>query len=246
MNIALFIVFGLIMGSFLSMLIPRLHNEEKGIINGRSHCPKCKKTLGIFELIPLLSFLIQGGRCKNCKKTIALWYPLIELSSTLIFLWMALHFASPLEAGLWSLLMWVLLYIFFYDLRYKEIHDIVMLPGLGLAFVFSFILGDPLSSLIGGGIALSFFGIQYLASNGRWLGSGELLIGSFIGLMLGWQLTLVALFLSYVIGSLIGIGLILSGKAKAQTSLPLGPFLVVGSMIAFAWGDLIINWYLGL
>ncbi|MFT7184445.1 MAG: leader peptidase (prepilin peptidase)/N-methyltransferase [Oceanicoccus sp.] len=246
MTLALAIVLGLIFGSFLSMLIPRLHNEEKGIVKGRSHCPKCKKTLTVFELIPVLSYVIQGGKCKHCKKPIAAWYPVIELSTALTFLWMAIRFEAPWEAGLWALLMWVMLYIFFYDLRYKEIHDIVMIPGILTAFAFSFFIGDPLSSLIGGAIGLLFFGTQYVISKGKWLGSGDLLIGAFMGLMLGWQLTLVALFAGYVIGSIIGVGLLATKKANGNTQLPLGPFLVMGSMIAFAWGDLIINWYLGL
>jgi prepilin signal peptidase PulO-like enzyme (type II secretory pathway) len=246
MIITLSILLGLIMGSFLSMLIPRLHFGEKGIVKGRSKCPKCKNTLTVFELIPVLSYVLQAGKCKHCKKTISAWYPVIELSTALTFLWMALTFEAPLEAALWALLMWVLLYIFFYDLRYKEIHDVVMIPGIILAFAFSFVIGDPLSSIIGGAIGLAFFGIQYVVSRGKWLGSGDLLIGSFMGLMLGWQLTLVALFTGYVLGSIVGIFLICTGKAKGNTSLPLGPFLVTGSMIAFSCGDLIINWFLGL
>lgn len=246
MTYALSIVLGLIMGSFLSMLIPRLHHDEKGILLGRSHCPQCKKTLRAAELIPLLSYLIQRGKCKHCRKTIPFWYPLIELSTALSFLWMAFRFENPLEIGLWSLLMWVFLYIFFYDLRYKEIHDIIMIPGILMAFAFSFILGDPISSLIGGAIGLGFFGLQFVASRGKWLGSGDLLIGSYLGLVLGWELTLVALVCSYFIGSIIGITLMSIGKAKGKTQLALGPFLVLGSMIAFAWGEPIINWYLGL
>jgi len=243
---ALAIVFGLIMGSFLSMLIPRLHNEEKGIIAGRSHCPNCKKTLSALELIPVLSFILQAGKCRKCKKQISWWYPLIELSTALTFFWMSITFQSALDVALWSILMWVLLYIFFYDLRYKEVHDIIMFPALILAFAFSFVLGDPLDSIIGTAVGLSFFGIQFLASKGRWLGSGDLLIGTYMGLLLGWQNTLVALFLSYILGSSVGIYLLASKKADRNTALPLGPFLVVGSMIAFVYGELLIKLFLGL
>lgn len=243
---ALAIVFGLTMGSFLSMLIPRLHHEEKGIITGRSQCPQCKKTLSFFELIPVLSFVAQRGKCRNCDKRIAWWYPAIELSTAFTFLWMAVLFESPLQIAAWCALMWVFLYIFFYDLRYKEIHDVIMFPALLLAFGLSFVTGDPLSSIIGAAIGLAFFGIQFVASKGRWLGSGDLLIGTYMGLVLGWEYTLVALFASYILGSCIGIYLLASKKADRNTALPLGPFLVAGSMIAFAYGDSLIKVFIGL
>lgn len=243
---ALAIAMGLILGSFLSLLIPRLHHEEKGIVKGRSQCPECKNTLGVLELIPVLSFFIQVGKCRHCKNPISWWYPIIELSTAATFLWMALRFEDPLTVAMWCAMMWVLLYIFFYDLRYKEIHDLVLFPALFAAFGFSFYVGDPVSSLIGGSIGLLFFGVQFLASRGRWLGSGDLIIGAYMGLMLGWEWMLVALFSAYMLGSIVGVGLMVTGRAQGKTALALGPFLVVGSMIAFACGDALINLYLGL
>lgn len=237
---------GLIMGSFLSMLIPRLHNGEKGIITGRSKCPLCKKILGALELIPFFSYLFQGGQCKECKKKIPAWYPAIEVTMALGFLGITYYFDTLMEMGLWAVLYWIFLYIFFYDLRYKEIHDIVLIPGIILALIFSFFIGDPLSSLIGAGIAILFFGTQFLVSRGKWLGSGDIFIGAFMGLVLGWELTLVALFVSYILGSVIGVGLLIFNHAKGETAVPLGPFLVLGSVIAFLCGEQMIQFYLGL
>jgi len=240
------ITLGLIMGSFLSMLIPRLHNGDKGIISGRSKCPFCKKILGALELIPLFSFIFQKGECKECKKKIPFWYPAIEITMAAGFLGITYYFGTFMEMGIWAALYWIFLYIFFYDLRYKEIHDVVLIPGIIFALGASFFIGDPISSLIGAAIAILFFGVQFVVSRGKWLGSGDIFIGAFMGLVLGWELTLVAIFISYILGSVIGVGLMIFNKAKGETAVPLGPFLVLGSMIAFLYGDQLIQLYLGL
>ncbi len=237
---------GLIMGSFLSMLIPRLHNDEKGIVKGRSHCFHCKKTLSVSELIPLVSYLIQGGKCKHCRKSIPAWYPIIELTTAITFVVLFFEFLDP---TLWLINIFyfsVLLFILFYDLRYKEIHDAVMLPAIVVALILSIFTGNVVSSMIGGGIGFGFFALQYFASQGRWIGAGDMRIGAFIGLMLGWQLTLLALMLSYIFGSLISIALLVSGKADRKTAIPLGPFIVVGTMLAFFFGEKLIWLYLNL
>lgn len=237
---------GLIMGSFLSMLVPRLHHDEKGIIKGRSQCFHCKKTLSASELIPVISYLIQGGKCKHCGKSIPAWYPIMELTTAVTFA--VLYFLFP-DPVIWLSNIFffsVLLFILFYDLRYKEIHDAVMLPAIVIAIILSIFLGDPVSSMIGAGIGFGFFALQYFASQGRWIGAGDMRIGAFMGLMLGWQLTFLALVLSYIFGSLISIALLLTGKADRKTALPLGPFLVVGTMLAFFFGTEILEIYLNL
>ncbi len=242
--LAIFI--GLMAGSFLSVLIPRLHNEEKGILMGRSHCNNCKNKLNAKELIPVISFLLQKGLCRNCNQKIPIYYPIMELSSAAVFLWMSFHFDNPMEIWISSILMWILLYIFFHDLIYKEIHDAVMIPAIMTAFLSSFIIGDPYSSIVGALGALNFFGIQFLATKGKWLGSGDMLIGTFIGLLLGWKLTILAIFLGYLSGSIFGISMIIIQKADKKTALPLGPFLVLGSMIAVEYGNTLINLYFGI
>jgi len=239
-------VLGLIFGSFLSMLIPRLHDEEKGILLGRSHCPQCKKELRARDLIPLFSYLALRGHCSACKEKISFWYPITELvtgllfallyfqvQNTTLFLWLAPHFV-------------ILVFIFFYDLRYKEIHDAVMVPGVVFALLASFVIGNPLSSLEGAIVATGFFGLQYLLSSGRWIGSGDLRIGAFIGLLLGWPMTLVALLLSYLAGSVISLILLATKNATPKTAVPLGPFIVLGTLLAFFFGDQILSTYLQL
>lgn len=244
LNPVFVVILGLILGSFLSMLLPRLHYGEQGIVAGRSQCPHCKNVLRARDLIPLISFVLLKGRCHACKNRIAFWYPLIELTSALSFLALFLYVQND------SLFLWltphifVLLFIFFYDLRYKEIHDYVMIPGIAYAFFATIWIGNPLSSLIGAGIGISFFGLQYLVSRGRWIGSGDIRIGAFMGLFLGWPMILLGIMLSYIIGSVISIGLLLSKNATGKTAVPLGPFLVMGTTLVFFCGDRILDYYL--
>jgi prepilin signal peptidase PulO-like enzyme (type II secretory pathway) len=237
---------GLILGSFLSMLIPRLHHREKGIIAGRSHCPYCKHTLGFESLIPLLSYTLQRGKCSWCKKNISAWYPLTELLTALSCLGMAFHFQDPKTWVFFLPILFTFLFIFFYDLRYKEIHEAVLIPGILYAFFWALLFQDLQSALLGAGFAFSFFGLQYALSKGRWLGSGDLEIGIFMGLVLGFQNTLIGLFTSYLLGSLIGIGLMLFKKAERDTAVPLGPFLVLGSMLSYLHGNDWFSFYMNL
>ncbi|MFA6024533.1 MAG: prepilin peptidase [Candidatus Gracilibacteria bacterium] len=225
------------------MLIPRLHKGETGIVKGRSHCPNCKTVLRPQDLVPLLSFLALRGRCKSCKKPISWWYPLTELSSGLL---LALLYFQVQNWELFAFLVpnfFVLLFIFFYDLRYKEIHDAIMLPAILYAFVANFWIGDIQSAAFGGAIGIGFFGLQYLISRGRWLGSGDIRIGAFMGFMLGWPFTPLAIFMAYILGSTVGIFLLLSKKANGKTAVPLGPFLAAGTVLAFFLGDPILDLY---
>lgn len=240
-ELIIIILLGLIVGSFLSMLIPRLHFEEKGIFFGRSHCGKCKKTLGTRDLIPVFSYLINLGRCRFCKKKISIFYPAIELTTALTFA--ALYFHNPsIEVLIPNLVNFsILIFIFFYDLRFKEIHDAVMLPGIVLAFLFAVVSGNISDASIGAAIGFFFFGFQYWISKGRWIGIGDLRIGVFMGLILGWERMLLALFIGYILGSLIGIALIIKNKANMKTALPLGPFLVAGTVISFFFAEELIG-----
>ncbi|MEK9166784.1 MAG: prepilin peptidase [Patescibacteria group bacterium] len=236
------VIVGLIVGSFLSMLIPRLHTGEAGIFLGRSHCAKCKHILGAGNLIPVISFLIQRGKCSFCSGKISAIYPIIELSTALTFLSLSFQENFIINTILFS----ILLFIFFYDLLYKEIHDAVMIPGILFALISSAILGNFQSVALGAVIGISFFGFQWLISKGKWLGSGDIRIGAFMGLMLGWQLTLVAIMSAYLLGTIYSLYLLATKQASQKTAIPLGPFLSLGTALAFFYGNAIIDRYLNL
>ncbi len=240
------ILIGLIAGSFFGMLIPRLHHNEKGIVFGRSHCPKCKHALGAWNLIPILSFIMQKGRCAFCHKKISALYPLIELSTALCFGALYMKFQQWDIWLLWAVLFGFLILIFFYDLRYQEIHDAFMLPAILFALIAAFYLKNFENAFIGGLLGSVFFGLQWWISKGKWVGSGDIRIGAFMGLMLGWQNTLAALFLSYILGTIISLYLLATRKATGKSMIPLGPFLAMGTSAVFFYGEGLIDWYLNL
>lgn len=245
-NTLLCFIGGLLAGSFLSMLMPRLHFGEKGIFAGRSHCAHCKTTLRARDLVPLLSYLGLRGKCHACKERISFWYPVTELVSALSFA------ALYLQVQNWELFLWmapiffVLLFIFFYDLRFQEIHDAIMIPAIVYAFLINIWIGDVQSGLIGAAVGFSFFALQYVLSRGKWIGSGDLRIGAFMGFFLGWPMTLLAILVSYVLGSLVSIYLLATKTATGKTAIPLGPFLVLGTVLAFFFGDKLLGLYLSI
>ncbi len=249
-----FFVLGMVYGSFLSVLIPRLKHQSPGIVFGRSFCPKCHHQLGLKDLIPLLSFLLLKGKCRYCQSKVSLSYPLLELFTGLIFLLLYLKFFA-IENQIITLIIYqiyalVLIFIFFYDLWYFEINDYILIPAIISALIISF-FSFPLiprvsDALLGALIPLSFFLLQIIISKGTWIGGGDLRIGAFMGLILGWQKTAAALIISYLIGGIFSLVIILLQKAKLKSAIPFGPFLVSGTLIAILWGENLIHWYINL
>ncbi|MCX6806956.1 MAG: prepilin peptidase [Candidatus Berkelbacteria bacterium] len=239
-------ILGLLFGSFLNVVILRLEKEEKGIFNGRSKCPKCNKVLSWYELIPIISFILQGGKCRNCKKSISWQYPLVEFLTGFVFAilyWkFGFSFSSPTLFALSS----VLIVLFVSDLRTQTIPDIIAYIGIGLAVVY--VLLNPLSSmfyaLIGAVIAGGFFAFLVLISKETWMGQGDIKIGIIMGLILGYPNVLVALFIAYFFGALVGIFLIITKKKTMRSSVPFGPFLILATFATMFYGEQIISWYL--
>lgn len=243
---SLLFILGLVLGSFLSVLIHRIHTGEKGIIFGSSMCPKCNKKLGPLELIPLISYILQRGKCKKCKKHIPWHYPVLELSTGLLFI--AIAFAGLTPLALFVAYGLILVFIFFFDLLYQEIPDIIMIPSIILAIIGTFLTGT-ISFLDGlyGALALTlFFLAQIIISRGKWLGGGDLRISVFMGFILGLKLTVLAAFFGYLAGAIISIGLLSTGKADRKAMIAFGPFLVIGTLIALFYGQELANWYLNL
>jgi prepilin signal peptidase PulO-like enzyme (type II secretory pathway) len=255
-SVLIFII-GLCIGSFLNALIYRLETSKK-ICFGRSICIYCKKTLSWKELFPLLSFIIQKGKCKDCKKKISWQYPLVELVTGFLFLYSFFYvFSFQLLYDNWLLaisnllIYWfiiaVLIVVFVYDLKHKLILDKVMIPGIIIVFVLQLFLGVLLlnlllAGLIGGG----FFLIQFLLSKGKWIGGGDIRLGVFMGFVLSWPNILVGLFIAYFIGAFASVILILSKKKGLKSQVPFGPFLAVGTLVSMFLGSQLVEWYLRL
>jgi prepilin signal peptidase PulO-like enzyme (type II secretory pathway) len=258
-------IFGLVIGSFLNVLIWRLKTGES-VVKGRSHCPKCKHVLGFWDLIPVLSFVIQKGKCRYCGGKISWQYPAVELVTAILFVvayiqifnfqFSIFNEFSIFNFQILNLLRWwfaiaVMIVIFVYDLKYSLILDKVIYPAAAVAFLASpLIYGGTvtwhnffsviMAAAIGGG----FFLLQYLLSGGKWIGGGDVKMGFLMGLILGIEGILVALFFSYVIGALISLGLVAAGKKSMKSQIPFGTFLATGTIIAMFWGGEIVKWYL--
>ena len=254
MQIFFIFLLGLSIGSFLNVLIDRLP-RGKNVITGRSVCDYCKKTLRWFELIPLLSFFLQGGRCRRCKKHLSWQYPLIELVTGVGFAGIALQsqaLAFPQSLALvgWLLVFGSLLVIFVADFKYQIIPDSMVVLGIigGIGILQSQALEFPQSlalwlSAMG---ASTFFFLLFLITRGRGMGLGDVKLAFLMGLLLGFPKIIVASYLAFLTGAMVGVILILVGKKKLKERIAFGPFLVAGTVIALIWGQQLIKWWGGM
>ncbi|MFA6423795.1 MAG: A24 family peptidase [Candidatus Magasanikbacteria bacterium] len=244
-------VLGLILGSFLNSWMWRVRDNIRILSNSRSMCPNCHYQLRWYENIPLISWLVLRAHCSNCKKPIHWSYFVVELATGFLMMYVVGQHVKLVHFSEWVLLRDVcfltfLIIIFMYDLRYKIILSRVIWAGTIIGFLINILILNfsasslLLGMLIGGG----FFLIQYIVSSGRWIGGGDIRMGVMMGAWLGWQNTILALFVAYILGAIVGIGLMLIKKADGKTELPFGMFLAVATFITLYYGDSLIGWYL--
>ena len=256
----LIIIFGLIAGSFISALTFRF---PKGIsvLSGKSFCDICKVKISWYDNIPLLSFLLLKGKCRNCKNVISKRYPLIEITTALIFTLLFFFVNNcptlaqqdiicdlPSIFGKWTLpylflISVSLISIFVIDFEERIIPDDLVFINFALTF-FVLILSSKESLFINIGTAFAaslFFLILHLITAGRGMGLGDVKLALFGGLFFGWPHTLTWLYLSVLIGALVGIILIFMKKAKFGKQIAFGPFLVISFFITLIWGEQIKN-----
>ncbi|MFA5753760.1 MAG: prepilin peptidase [Patescibacteria group bacterium] len=242
--------FGLIIGSFLNCFVWRLYKSET--LGGRSYCPKCHHQINWYDNLPVLSFFLLQGRCRYCREAISWQYPLVELSTALLFLaTFMIDSAMPDLAWLLArdwLFISALTIVFVYDLRWQLIPmNVVWATGI-VIFLLSVILGAVWwQLLVYAAIGAGFFLIQYLVTKKRGVGEGDIWLGALLGLSFPTvsQLMLI-LVLSYGLGSIVSLGLLARRKKGWKSRIALGPFLAIGAIITLIWGERLINWYLGL
>ena len=253
--IFIFLFFGLIIGSFLNVVIYRLNTSKT--LGGRSACMSCNKQLCFYELVPLFSFLFLGGRCRGCKSKISIQYPLVELSSGFIFALVfiklqAMFFIAPLLFSslyfYYVLMLSILLVITVYDLKHKIIPDSMVFTFSILAFLSLFFIHTENIALISGfslhhpsllqifsGLILaSPFALLWLVSSGKWMGFGDVKLIFGIGYFLALGSALSAVALAFWTGALFGIGLILFQKNSGmKTEIPFALYLFLGTLVSF-------------
>ena len=245
MFIFIFFFLGLIVGSFLNVVISRLNTNEP-IVWDRSECPKCHTKLGPADLVPLLSFAWLRGHCRHCGKNISWQYPIVELITGVTFG----LFAYNLQPTTYNLAFEIvfacfLIVIAVYDYKHYLILDKVVFPAAAVALVYQIFAGNLLWAGFGVVVIAGFFGLQYVLSKGKWIGLGDVKLGIFLGLLFSKAAIWYLLF-SYILGGLIAVALLVSGRKKLASKLPFGTILAISGIIFMLYGDLLLGWYLDL
>ncbi len=240
----LLFIFGLIIGSFLNVLIDRLPLEET--IKGRSHCDYCRHQLSALDLVPVLSFFYLKGSCRYCRQKISWFYPLVELTTAILFVlsWAYFPFHTFAIKVAYLGIVSCLIVVFFSDLKYQMIPDSIQIAF----FVFSlFALGENIAPLPFMRHAAASVGVMgpilliYLFTRGVGMGFGDVKFTLTLGFLLGLEKGFIGLYLAFIIGAAFSIVLILLGKKRLKSKIAFGPFLVTGAFIVLFWGDQLIE-----
>lgn len=259
MYLLIYFIFGLIVGSFLNAVIFRL-KINKSFLFGRSQCMNCKTELAAKDLVPLFSFLLLRGQCRYCKTKLSWQYPFVEFVTGILFVWFGSlnNFVIDLDLVYQLVFACAFLLIAVYDFKHFLILDKVVFPMLALAILLNIGLDfqtscaplffdcKTLGGLTGAALASLFFLGQYVLSKGKWIGFGDVKFALLFGAVLGWQIALLSLFLAYLIGAGVGLGLVLTGRKQMSSQMPFGTFLGISGIISLGYGESLLNWYLQL
>ncbi|PIR04185.1 MAG: hypothetical protein COV59_03305 [Candidatus Magasanikbacteria bacterium CG11_big_fil_rev_8_21_14_0_20_39_34] len=245
----LFVLFclGACFGSFIHAWVYRKHHGQS-IFRGRSKCIHTEKALRWFENIPLVSFILQGGRSRYTKERLSYTFFLAELGFALGFclILLADQYAFSLLFFRNLILFCILGFTFFYDLKFGEIHDAWSTLPAVLLLPFAVFFGWQSFNSLAWGILIGFgfFFLQYMLSKGRWIGGGDVRLGFFMGVILGFPGILVALMLAYVGGALVSLVLVALKKKTLASQTPFGTYLSIATFATLLWGTAVIDWYL--
>jgi prepilin signal peptidase PulO-like enzyme (type II secretory pathway) len=204
----------------------------------------CGHALAWYDNIPLVSFSVLRGKCRHCAASLSWQYPIIEGVTALVFILIAVHSGITwMTVFAWGIGM-MMISIAVYDARWSLLPDNFSYALAGFGAVYAILQGVAWPELLLGAAAgLGFFGAQFTLSRGRWVGSGDIFLGGALGVFLGWRMLGLALLLSYFIGALVAAILLLTKKQTSQSSIPFGPYLVLGGFFAWLYGQQIIDWY---
>ncbi|MEO8678846.1 MAG: prepilin peptidase [Vicinamibacterales bacterium] len=239
--------FGLVIGSFLNVVIYRLPRGQS-LVTPPSRCPKCGQALAWYDNIPVLGWLMLGGKCRTCRNPISPQYPIVEFITGALFVlivWMTPD--VPLMVSRLTLVC-LLIALFGIDWEHQILPNSITLPGIVVGMLFS-AMAPPgwkdalLGVLLGGGILYTIAGAYYLVRKEEGLGMGDVKMLAMIGGFLGWKAVLVTLVLSSFSGALVGLGLIAAERGGMRVAMPFGTFLALGALAAMLVGDPLIAWY---
>jgi leader peptidase (prepilin peptidase)/N-methyltransferase len=242
-------IFGLVIGSFLNVCIHRIP-LRMSLVSPPSRCPKCGRPVRWFDNIPVLSWILLGGKCRSCENRISAQYPMVELATGLAFL--AVAWVTPPGLQLVARLIFVclLVVLFGIDLEHQLLPDVITLPGIAIGLIFS-VVASPgwqnalMGVVLGAGVLYAIAGAYYVVRRQEGLGMGDVKMLAMIGAFLGWQAVLVTLVLSSFAGALVGLGLMAIQRGSMKLALPYGTFLALGAVAAMLVGEPLIAWYVG-
>ncbi len=204
--------------------------------------------LSVRDLVPLLSYMWLKGHCRACKKRISLQYPIVEFATAAMFVAVLfLRWGNPILILIDWVIMSALIALYVFDLQYGLLPDTLTLPAIGFVIIERLMLGVSvqdvvLDMLFGAVIGGVFFGAQWVISKGKWIGDGDIRLGVLMGILLGFPGVLLALMISYAIGSMVSIALVVSKIKHWNSRIALGPFLVIGTVVVYYWQDALLVW----
>jgi prepilin signal peptidase PulO-like enzyme (type II secretory pathway) len=261
------LILGLALGSFVNALVWRVHEQAKhgkkkadpglSILHGRSMCPDCRHQLGFWDLLPVVSWLTLAGKCRYCRKPISWQYPLVELSTAVLFGFSYLFWPYGWQViGVFQFAIWLLMLTGFmalsvYDLRWQILPTRIIYPLTGLAALQTLVLtvyamdvqvvvGALLGVLCLGGLFYAMFQV----SDGKWIGGGDVRLGVTLGLLVGGPAqAILLLFLASLTGTIVSLPLLASNKSRLRRKVAFGPFLIVAAVVVYLFGTSIVSWY---
>jgi leader peptidase (prepilin peptidase)/N-methyltransferase len=248
-------IFGTAIGSFLNVVRYRLP-RKKGFVSGRSKCPGCGARIGWYDNIPILSFIILGGRCRSCGMGISWEYFITELATGLCFVLIWLKF-PPAEALVYFVFASILIACAGIDYDFRIIPDKLTIPGTLLGIIFSVtvlsgpsrgdaLLDSVIGMLVGGGTLLGVSALYRLIRGAEGMGGGDIKLMAMVGAFLGYRLALLTIFIASVGGAVVGLFMSRRAKEGMRAALPFGVFLSPAALICLLWGQDLIDAYMGL
>jgi leader peptidase (prepilin peptidase)/N-methyltransferase len=251
------LVLGICIGSFLNCVIYRTELQEEmpensperkkvSFLHGNSFCPNCKHKLSWKDLFPIFSWLFLRGKCRYCKTKISIQYPIVELATGILFV-LLFNPQNIFLSIFYLIVSGFLIIIFIYDLKHYLIPEAALFPALLISIIYNLIppynLQYLVYSLITTFVASGLFFLIFWISKEKAMGFGDVELVILMGVLLGFPNVLVALFLAFFFGAIIGLILLFLQKKGLKSEIPFGPFLIAGTFIAMIWGSQITNWY---
>ncbi|MFW6052952.1 MAG: prepilin peptidase [Desulfosalsimonas sp.] len=240
---------GLCIGSFLNVCISRMP-EGISIVSPGSRCPSCGHSIRFYDNIPILSYLLIGARCRNCKTAISIRYPAVELLTGAMALLILLKYGPGLSAVIYFLFIASLIVVTFIDIDYRIIPDKISLAGIAAGLAASFLIPQItfteslIGAISGGGSLYAVAMAYYLFTGKEGMGGGDIKLLAMIGAFTGWQGVIFTIFAASATGTVIGLVLMAAAGRNMKFAVPFGPFLSLGAIVYLFFGQAIIQWYL--